>query len=37
VAGFKVRMYDLSTVAHSLHVWPSEDEAANIFGADVPF
>jgi hypothetical protein len=37
VAGFKVRMYDLSTVAHSLHVWPSEDAAENIFSGDVPF
>jgi hypothetical protein len=37
VGGFKVRMYDLSTLAHSLHVWPSEDAAPNIFGEDVPF
>jgi putative DNA primase/helicase len=37
VAGFKVRMYDLSTVVHALHVWPSEDAAPNIFGDDVPF
>lgn len=37
VGGFKVRMYDLSTLAHSLHVWPSEDAEQNIFGEDVPF
>jgi hypothetical protein len=27
----------LITLAHSLHVWPSEDAAPNIFGEDVPF
>jgi len=37
VSGFKVRMYDLSTVVHALHVWPSEEAAENIFGGDVPF
>jgi len=37
VGGFKVRMYELTTSALSLHVWSSDIDAANIFDPDVPF